>query len=197
MPSQFFSGQVHLLLKRCLTLIERLNSLQQLPPELQPHISDLKETLNKIKLAIEKLINDPDFAAPPLLVNQFDSYKRLAELLNTLEWHPLALLDHYNERDLFFYRFSKVFCEQIQYPFNPPLISAHSNEYFSSFPPTNLISVPLCEDSHLLALPDFVHELGHIIYHHVRKKFTAQFMPQLKKYINDLKVGAASQGANT
>ncbi len=195
MPSQFFSGQVHLLLKRCRTLIQRLNSLQHLPTELQPHVSELSNTLNRIKVAIENLLNDADFASPRLLVNQFDSYKRLAELLNTFEWHPLSLLDHYNERDLFFYRFSKLFCEQIQYPYQPPLLSAHSSEYFSSVPPTNLISVPMCEDTHLLALPDFVHELGHLIYHHVWKKFLAQFMPHLQKYINDQKLNTASQAA--
>lgn len=195
MPSQFFSGQVHLLLKRCLTLIQTLNALQHLPTELEPHVSELNNTLNRIKVAIENLLNDPDFASPLLLVNQFDAYKRLAELLNTFEWHPLGLLDHYNDRDLFFYRFSKLFCEQIQYPYQPPLLSAHSNEYFSSVPPTNLISVPLAEDTHLLALPDFVHELGHLIYHHIWKKLLAQFMPSLQKYINDQKLSNASQAA--
>jgi|SRR6266850_1052102 len=195
MPSRFFSGQVHLLLKRCLTLIERLNSLQDLPTELAPHVSELNNTLNRIRLAIENLLNDPDFASPSLLVNQFDFYKRLAELLNTFEWHPLGLLDHYNDRDLYFYRFSKLFCEQIQYPYPPPLLSAHSNEYFSSVPPTNLISVPLGEDTNLLALPDFVHELGHLIYHHVWKKLVAQFMPHLQKHINDQKLSTASQAA--
>src|SRR2546427_10375089 len=98
MPSQFFSGQVRLLLKRCQTLTRRLNSLEHIPNELQPHLAELNDTLNKIKLAIENLLNDPDFASPHLLVNQFDAYKRLAELLNTFEWHPLGLLDHYNAR---------------------------------------------------------------------------------------------------
>jgi hypothetical protein len=197
MPSQFFSGQVHLLLKRSLTLIQRLGSLPHLPAELQPHVAELSFTLNRIKVAIENLLNDPDFAAPSLLVNQFDSYKRLAELLNTFEWHPLALLDHYNDRDLFFYRFSKLFCEQIQYPYPPPLLSAHSNEYFSSVPPTNLISVPMAEDDHLLALPDYVHELGHLIYHHVWKKLLAQFIPHLQKYVDEQKLKTSSQAAKT
>lgn len=197
MPAEFFSGQVHLLLKRCRTLIERLNSTQNLPSELQTYVSDIDAILNKIVVAIEKLINDPDFGAAPLLVNQFDIYKRLSELVNTFEWHPIALLDHYNERDRYFYRLAKLFCEQIQYPYQSPLMNAHSNEYFSSLPPTNMVSVPLCEDRHLLSLPDFVHELGHIVHSRIWKKFLAEFTPHLNRYITDQKVKIANQASST
>jgi hypothetical protein len=195
MPAEFFSGQVRLLLKRCRTLIERLNSIQNLPAELDPYAKELDATLNKILAAIEKLINDPDFGAAPLLINQFDIYKRLSELVNTFEWHPLALLDHYNERDLYFYRLAKLFCEQIQYPYRSPLMNAHSNEYFSSLPPTNMVSVPMCEDRHLLALPDFVHELGHLVHARIWRKFVAEFKPYLQQYISEQKVKAASQAS--
>ncbi len=197
MPAEFFSGQVRLLLRRCHTMIERLNSIQNLPAELHPYAKELDTKLNQIASAIEKLINDPDFGAAPLLVNQFDIYKRFSELVNTFEWHPLALLDHYNERDLYFYRLAKLFCGQIQYPYQPPLMNAHSNEYFSSLPPTNIVSVPLCEDRHLLALPDFVHELGHIVYAHLWRKFIAEFKLYLQQYIADQKVKVANQASST
>jgi hypothetical protein len=126
----------------------------------------------------------------------FDIYKRLTELVSTFEWHPLALLDHYNERDLYFYRLAKLFCEQIQYPYKSPLVNAHSNEYFSSLPPTNMVSVPLCEDRHLLALPDFVHELGHIVHARIWRKFLAEFTPHLQRYIAEQKVSVANQASS-
>lgn len=195
MPAEFFSGQVRLLLKRCHTLLERLNSLNNLPDELQPYVQELGGTISKIATGIRKLLDDPDFGAEPLLVNQFDDYKRFAELVNILEWHPVALLDHYNDRDHYFYLFAKQFCEQVQYPYQSPLVNAHSNEYFSSLAAVNMVSVPLCEDRHLLAVPDFVHEVGHIVFMQVWKQLVQQFTQYFHPYIEGQKIKAANQSS--
>ena len=144
-------------------------------------------------MALEALLNDPDFCADALLLNQFNDYKRLSELLAAFEYGSLALLDHFNDRDLHFYRFSKVFCKQIGWTAQAPLVSTHSNEYFYSLPYLNLISLPLCEDKHLLALPDFAHELGHIFWIKIYRNFLKQFSPKLKQYISKQKTLAATK----
>src|ERR1051326_8021124 len=111
----FFSGQVRLLLKRCRKLRAHLHSLKTLPPELRPHIDEIDKKLSDLDAGLERLLADPDFAAPALLLNQFDDFKRYAEIVNVFEWHPMALLDHYNERDHHFYQFMKLLCAQVRY----------------------------------------------------------------------------------
>jgi hypothetical protein len=196
MPKSFFAGQVKLLHRRCETLLDHLRSHTHLTPELQPHAKRLEHSLNAIYLGLEALLNDPDFGADVLLRNQIDDYKRFAELLAALEYEPLALFDHFNDRDLYFCRFANKFCEQIGYLDLPPLVSAHSNEYFYSRPYLNLVRVPLNESHHLLALPDFAHELGHIVWIKVYKKLLTAFSAKLAAYINRQKTRAANQSAS-
>jgi hypothetical protein len=196
MPKAFFAGQVRLLHKRSLILLEHLRSHTHLKPEVQTHVERLELHLQSISLGLEAMLNDPDFGAEVLLRNQFDDYKRFAELLAAFEYEPLALLDHFNDRDLRFCRFANKFCEQIGYQDLPPLVSAHSNEYFYSRPYLNLIRVPLNEGHHLLALPDFAHELGHIVWVKVYKNFLAAFSRKLSKYIKRLKTKAINQAAS-
>ena len=193
MPPAFFAGQVRLLHKRSKTLHNHLRDLKHLPAELTNYINWVDGHLRTITLALEALLNDPDFCADALLLNQFNDYKRLSELLAAFEYGSLALLDHFNDRDLHFYRFSKVFCKQIGWTAQAPLVSTHSNEYFYSLPYLNLISLPLCEDKHLLALPDFAHELGHIFWIKIYRNFLKQFSPKLKQYISKQKTLAATQ----
>jgi hypothetical protein len=193
MPQAFFAGQVRLLQKRCLTLLAHLRSHTKLRSEFKTHTEQLERHLNVISFGLEEMLNDPDFGAPVLLRNQIDDYKRFAELLAAFEYEPLALLDHFNDRDLYFCRFARKFCDQIGYQNLPPLVSAHSNEYFYSRPYLNLIRVPLNENSHLLGLPDFAHELGHIVWTKAGKKFLAAFSRKLAAYIKRQKVRAANQ----
>jgi hypothetical protein len=195
MPAEFFSGQARLLQARCHTLLERLNSFSHLPAELQSYAQNLSRMLSKIVMGVQSLLDDPDFGAAPLLLNQFDDYKRFSELVDIIEWHPLSLLDHYNERDHYSYRFAKLFCEQIQYPYDPPLVNAHSNVYYSSLAAVNMVSVPLSDDKHLLSTPDFVHELGHIVFAHVWKDFTQRFMEYFQPYVEEGKAKAADRAA--
>ena len=138
MPSQFFCGQVLLLLKRCCVLRKDLQSLKTWPEELNSYLNNVDTEL--------------------------DSYRRSAEELNILEISKLTLMYHFNDKDYYFYKFAKLFCENVQYIDEYPLVNAHSSDYFSALPTENIINIPLCEDNFLLAIPDFVHELGHLFY---------------------------------
>jgi len=67
-------------------------------------------------------------------------------------------------------------------------VSVDSNEYFYSRPYLNLVRVLLNECHLLLALPDFAHQLGHIVWGKVYKKFLATFSRKLSNYIKRLKL---------
>ncbi|WP_353933387.1 hypothetical protein WJM97_23165 (plasmid) [Okeanomitos corallinicola TIOX110] len=186
MMSQFFCGQVMLLLKRCHTLIEHLKDLNNLPEELKLHINNVSTELEKLAYDIQEIINDPDFGVEILLKNQINSYRRYAEYVNILETSKLTLLYHFNKKDYYFYKFGKLFCEQVNYSCEEyPLISTHSSDYFSALPVENIINIPLCEDNFLLAIPDFVHELGHLLYNYYETEITQPFSTILCKYIKE------------
>lgn len=193
MTPQFFSGQVRSLLKRCRTLRAHLRTLEKLPRELRPHVEEIDKRLEVLDQGIQKLLADPDFGAPPLFFNQLDDYKRYAEIVNVFEWHPLPLLDHYNDRDHYFYRFMKLLCQQVRYPYPPPLVSAHSSEYFFSSPLTNMIGLPLVEHQFLLALADLLHELGHLFYLRYGHVIQKAFAPLLRLYISEQKQRALDE----
>ena len=196
MPAAFFTGQVRLLLKRCLTLRDHLRSLTAPPDEVREHADGLDRKLTSIAEGLDEMIKDPDFGARQLLVNQINDYNRFVELVEAFEYGPLALLDYFNDRDLYFCRFARKFCEQVGYTEHPPLVSAHSHQYFYSLPYLNLIGVPLGEDKHLLALPDFAHELGHIVWVKIYKQFLAKFSRKLGGYIRAQKTKALNNSAS-
>lgn len=60
----------------------------------------------------------------------------------------------------------------------------------------NLVRVPLNESHHLLGLPDFAHELGHIVWIRVYKNFLSAFSTKLAGYINRQKTKAANKSAS-
>ena len=55
---------------------------------------------------------------------------------------------------------------EVGLPFPCPAVSCTSNEYYFSQHPTNTIYVPLSEAAFLLHMPDFYHELGHLLLAH-------------------------------
>jgi hypothetical protein len=201
MPSQFFCGQVRLLLKRCYALRQDLQSLKSLPEELNLYLNNVDAELESLVYDIKQIIDDPDFGVTILLKNQIKSYRRCAEEVNILETSKLTLLYHFNCKDYYFYKFAEFFCKNINYPDTPPLVSAHSSEYFSAIPTENIIYIPLCEDKFLLAIPDFVHELGHLFYNCYEHEIIRNFAITLRKYIKKqreiLKNKAASKNYPT
>lgn len=200
MHSEFFCGQVQLLLKRCRVLKKDLESLKTLPAELNFHLNSVVTELERLEYDIKKLIDDPNFGDSFLLKNQINSYRRCAEELSILETSKITLLYHFNEKDYYFYKFAKLFCENIRYSGEPPLVSAHSSDYFSALPTDNIINIPLCEDNFLLAIPDFVHELGHLFYdcneNDILKPFTKKLRQYIKEQRDNLKNKAASKSYN-
>ena len=52
---------------------------------------------------------------------------------------------------------------EVDLPFPCPAVSCTSNNYYFIHLPTNTVHVPLSESAFLLHMPDFYHELGHLL----------------------------------
>lgn len=188
MDVSFFEGQVRSLLKRCRILRDHLSKLDNLPEELQTYGNKLDEELQDLEKQVQNILVDPDFGAKQVLKNQIDEYKRFNESLQLLEYFPLTLLYSYNQKDYHFYKFSRLLCKQIGYPYSPPLVSTHSTEYYYAFAAANMVGVPLCENEFLLSLPDLIHELGHLYYSENRNLIFWPFADTLHQYLHEQKL---------
>lgn len=184
MVTRFFRGQVNLLLKRCNILLNRLSSVKEkLQPEITTYVTKVETELDSLKYDIEYLLNDDDFGADYLLKNQIQQYRRYSETLSIIEVEPLTVLDQFNDRDYYLYCFLRLFCQQTKYPESSPLVSIHSVDSFFIDLSSEIIHLPLCEDCFLLAIPDLVHELGHLFYDRNSTKIEQSFYTYINKYI--------------
>jgi len=186
----FFPPLVIELHNRCEKIIQLLNSLS-LPQDIAPNLSNTIQNAIKIKTDLESILNDPDFGAPELLLNQITSYKRCYESYSFIENMLLPILLRYSGKDRFFHAFLKRSLSQINYNIDVPLISAASTNYYEVYADKNpLLSsfyVPIVDDMFLLNLPDLFHEIGHLIYLHNENKMSDEFIVTLNKYISDEK----------
>ncbi|GAB1545300.1 hypothetical protein NUACC21_79760 [Scytonema sp. NUACC21] len=173
-----------------------MQSLKTLPKELNLYLNNIDTELEKLTHDIQKIIDDPDFGVSYLLKNQVNSYRRSAEEVNILETSKLTLLYHFNQKDYYFYRFAKLFCKNVQYSDESPLVSAHSSDYFSALPTVNIINIPLCEDNFLLAIPDFVHELGHLFYNCYENEILQPFTKNIRQYIKEQRESLKNKAAS-
>lgn len=196
MTSEFLRGQVQLLFKRCNVLRKHLQLLNNLPKDMSLYVNNLDAELEKLAHDIKLIVEDPDLGVDYLLNNQINTFRRYTEQVNLIEAYPLNLLDQFNQKDLYFYCFAKYFCQQIQYGYEPPLVSTHSNDYFYAFTTANMISLPLCEDEFLLAIPDFVHELGHIFYDKNEEDIFRPFAEVINTYVQEQKQNLANQSSS-
>lgn len=197
MITRFFRGQVNLLLKRCHILLERLLSIRKkLQPEIETYIDKVEAELKSLQSRIEQLLSDPDFGANYLLKNQIQQYRRYSETLSIIEAEPITVLDQYNNRDYYLYYFLKLFCQQIGYPEKSPLVSTHSTDSFFVDLSSEIIHLPLCEDCFLLALPDLIHELGHLFYDRNSTEIEQSFYSYLNKYIQKEKNKAKNDNSS-
>ena len=63
---------------------------------------------------------------------------------------------------------------EMRLPFPCPAVSCTSNDYYFSHQFTNTIHVPLSEAAFLLHMPDFYHELGHLLLTHPSHEVESQ-----------------------
>lgn len=178
----FLRGLIFDLRKRCLTSQQVLQS-KAFPSDMQDYVVSIHAFLSNIYHDIQLLLEDPAFGAPQLLPNQLNEYKRLAQIVYLIESYPLPVITRYNEEDHQMFLLCKNLATQINYPLPLPIVSTFSREYYWSEVRFNLISVPVCESSFLLGLPDLCHELGHILFFHHERDFSFEFLEDLSGYI--------------
>ena len=112
---------------------------------------------------IDRALADPDIDDPNYATNYFRDYCYITRLLRELEDFSLLVLKRFNESDQRATDLMRAICTESGYPYQAPICTAISSQYFWTIPNMDLVFVPCLEPDHVLGLPDIYHELGHIL----------------------------------
>jgi len=164
--------------------LERLTSV--VPADVEEYREAMAQRIARAERLVDGLLSDPDIRRPELAVNYFRDYKRLTELVQATEDFPALVLGRFSNRDLWMTRFVAHICDEIGYPYQPPVCSSLSSQYYWAVPNMDLVFVPCLEPFHLLALPDLYHELGHIILFRDKHRFVYPGFDLVDRHFNNL-----------
>lgn len=92
--------------------------------------------------------------------------KRCARVVGDIEGYGMPPLHCRSEQAIFLNDVVYAMHNEVGLPFPCPAVSCTSNEYYFTHPVTNTVYVPLSEAAFLLHMPDFYHELGHLLLAH-------------------------------
>jgi hypothetical protein len=150
--------------QRCEDIAAELDLVKSiLPQDILSYRDRTAHTICRTQKLIGSLLIDPGLKHPKLAANYYRDYKRIAELIQTVEDYPTLVLSRFCERDLFMTRLVCRICQEIVYPHEAPICTSISSQHFWINPKMNLIFVPCLEAYHLLSAPDIYHEIGHIV----------------------------------
>lgn len=92
--------------------------------------------------------------------------KHCAREIGTVEGYGMPPLHCQSEQAVFLNGVLSTIHSEVGLPFPCPAVSCTSNDYYFSYYLTNTVYVPLSEATFLLHVPDFYHELGHLLLSH-------------------------------
>jgi hypothetical protein len=141
------------------------------PSEVEAYRARMEQMASRAATFASMMSADPDLDDPNFAVNFFRDYKGVARLVQSLEHLPLLVLRRFSEPDQRMTAVVARICDEIDYPYEAPVCSSLSSQYFWTVAGMDLIFVPCLEPDHLLGLPDMYHELGHIILFREERAF--------------------------
>ena len=89
--------------------------------------------------------------------------KLCTRTIGEVEGYGMPPLHCRSEQAVFLNDVLSAMHSEVGLPFPCPAASCMSSEYYFVHPPTNTVHVPLSEAGFLLHMPDFYHELGHLL----------------------------------
>ena len=96
--------------------------------------------------------------------------KRCVRAIGEVEGYGLPPLHCQSEQAVFLKDVLSAMHHETGLRFRCPAVSCTSNDYYFTHLPTNTVYVPLSEATFLLHMPDFYHELGHVLLDHADHK---------------------------
>jgi len=157
----------------------------KLPGDFDVHRKDAAKRMSRAVKWIEHTLRDPDLANPKLEPNFFREFKRISELVVSIEDTSLLILKRCSSEDRFLTALLGQICREVGYKETPPLCGALSFQYFQALMETDIIMTPQGQASELLALPDLYHELAHFVVYRHRPALEVPVLAIIHQYFAD------------
>jgi hypothetical protein len=165
-----------------------------LPADFNTHRKEAAQRLTRSVAWIEHTLRDPDLADPKLEPNFFMDFKRVSELIVSIEDTSLLILKRCSPEDRYLTALLAQICREVGYKDTPPLCGALSFQYFQALMETDIIMTPQGQASELLALPDLYHELVHFVVYRQRPALEVPVLAIIHKYFADAARKGRQQG---
>ena len=144
---------------------------------------------------IDGMLADPDLGDPALEPNFFMDFKRVSELVISIEDTSLLVLKRCSDEDQFLTALVAQICCEIGYTDSPPLCGALSFQYFQALLETDVIMTPQGQAAELLALPDLYHEIAHLVVFRQRAVFEVPVQNLILRFFAEMLRRGRQQGA--
>ncbi len=177
----------HDVTRRASEIASELSKMQgSIPAEVEAYRSSMEQRASAAATLASGMAVDPDLDNPNFAVNFFRDYKDVARLVQGLEHLPLLVLRRFDEQDRRITQIVGKICDEIDYPYDAPICSSLSSQYYWTVAGMDLIFVPCLEPDHLLGLPDIYHELGHIILYLEERAFVFPALSIVDRHFDKL-----------
>ncbi len=180
-------------------ILEELAGLDgRLPGHFETHRKETARRMSRAVTWIDHTLRDRDLVNPKLEPNFFREFKRISELVVSIEDTSLLVLKRCSAEDRFLTALLDQICREVGYKDLPPLCAALSFQYFQALMETDIIMTPQGQASELLALPDLYHELAHFVVYRHRPALEVPVLTIIHKYFSDaLRKGRQKGSAQT
>lgn len=168
---------------RCRRFQERMDPLRQ-DTDLRTHAAIAADELADIRREIAGLLASPGLNDQSLNPQHAALLARLGDREFLIEAILGPILDDFDVHDRRLTRLTRKLAEEIGWPMKPPLVSGSSESGYMTFMRLLLLKVPMIEDEKLLAYPDIVHEMGHILSGRHRRQLIGDFPRRLEEYFD-------------
>jgi hypothetical protein len=115
----------------------------------------------------------------------YPTYRKLTQSLFERETFELPFLIYHDEPATRATRLCSELLENINWPYDPLLVSTFSTQYYSTLPHWRVIALPSGEQNRLLGIPDLCHELGHTVYARDDERLAGNFLKELRKHLRE------------
>jgi len=177
-------------------VLKELAALEpSLPADFNAHRTEVVERLERAVAVVDRMLRDPDLADPQLEPNFFMVFKRLSELILSVEDSSLLILKRCSPEDRFLSALLQQICREVGYKDSPPLCGALSFQYFQALIEMDIIMTPQTQASELLALPDLYHELAHFVVFRRRRDFEVPLLELIHRFFAEAIRKAKQQGS--
>src|ERR1039457_3205504 len=139
-------------------------------PDLVPHQRRATEQLEVIEASVNEVLSEPSSS------NDLAALAEIGKWLDVFKRTQLPFFSHLGANERYLTRLAAKIAEEAEFPILTPIVGTFSAAGYWTSPELHTLCVPAGEHSQLLALPDLVHELAHILLHERGGELSVRFL---------------------